>query len=294
MTRRVRGFAPWTPQAETRLLMERVAEIIEEYREHLPLTARQIFYRLVGRHGYEKTEKAYNRLQEHLNRARRGGLIEFGAMRDDGFYMHGRQGWEGAEEFTAAIRERVDGFRIDRQRGQERRVLVWCEAGGMVPQLERVARPYGVPVASSGGFDSTTSKHDTGRWLAGFGRALVLHIGDHDPSGEHIYSSLDEDVRAFAEGYGGDVEFHRLAVTSEQVDRYELPTSPPKPTDHRSFADTRTTQAEALDPETLAELVESAIVESIDVEAYEQALDDERRITAELSERFKHAFGGIE
>ena len=50
----------------------------------LPLTVRQIFYRLVGAHGYDKTEQAYARLGEHLNRARRAGLIEFDAIRDDG------------------------------------------------------------------------------------------------------------------------------------------------------------------------------------------------------------------
>src|SRR5262245_4214059 len=34
--------------------------------------------------------------------------------------------------------------------GQERRVAIWCEAQGMVPQLRRVADPYGVPVVSGG------------------------------------------------------------------------------------------------------------------------------------------------
>ena len=33
--------------------------------DHLSLTIRQIFYRLVGAHGYEKTEQAYDRLIEY-------------------------------------------------------------------------------------------------------------------------------------------------------------------------------------------------------------------------------------
>ena len=36
-----------------------------EYEDYLPLTIRQIFYRLVGAHEYEKTERAYERLIEH-------------------------------------------------------------------------------------------------------------------------------------------------------------------------------------------------------------------------------------
>jgi hypothetical protein len=44
-------------------------DAVDEYEAQLPLTVRQIFYRLVGDHGYEKTERAYSRLTEHLVRA---------------------------------------------------------------------------------------------------------------------------------------------------------------------------------------------------------------------------------
>jgi hypothetical protein len=53
---RVRGFAPWTPRASTEQLLAQVDLVLAEYVDHLPLTLRQIFYRLVGAHGYEKTE----------------------------------------------------------------------------------------------------------------------------------------------------------------------------------------------------------------------------------------------
>jgi hypothetical protein len=66
---RPRGFAPWSPQRKTLELIARVNAVLGEYRDHLPLTLRQIFYRLVGAHGYEKTERAYERLGEHLVRA---------------------------------------------------------------------------------------------------------------------------------------------------------------------------------------------------------------------------------
>jgi hypothetical protein len=81
---RVRGFAPWSPQADTRALLEQVRAVFEEYHDYLPLTIRQIFYRLVGRYEFEKTERAYGRLCEHLNRARRARLIPMDHIRDDG------------------------------------------------------------------------------------------------------------------------------------------------------------------------------------------------------------------
>src|SRR5262245_14739609 len=54
----------------------------------------------------------------------------------------------------------------------------------MVPQLARVAHPFGVTVMSGGGFDSTTDRHNFAVALAGHDCPTeVLHIGDHDPSG---------------------------------------------------------------------------------------------------------------
>jgi hypothetical protein len=81
---RVRGFAPWTPRASTEQLLAQVDLVLAEYVDHLPLTLRQIFYRLVGAYAYEKTEQAYERLCEHLNRARRARRISMDVIRDDG------------------------------------------------------------------------------------------------------------------------------------------------------------------------------------------------------------------
>lgn len=51
-TTQVRGFAPWCPRQKTLLLLGQVNEVLDEYHFHLPLTIRQVFYRLVGRFGY--------------------------------------------------------------------------------------------------------------------------------------------------------------------------------------------------------------------------------------------------
>jgi hypothetical protein len=37
---RVRGFAPWSPQAATHALLGRVRGVLGEYENHLPLTIR--------------------------------------------------------------------------------------------------------------------------------------------------------------------------------------------------------------------------------------------------------------
>src|SRR5207244_3951844 len=74
---RPRGFIQrWSPRAETRELLDQVNQILGEYVNLLPLTARQIFYRLVGAYGHEKTEQASERLGETLNKARRACLVD--------------------------------------------------------------------------------------------------------------------------------------------------------------------------------------------------------------------------
>lgn len=287
--KRPRGFIEYTPGRERAGLIATVKAVLGEYVDILPLTLRQIFYILVSHHGFPKTERAYkNGLIETVGMARRGGLIDMDAIRDDGFTQTDRKGWEDVDHLLGTIRAEVKRFTLDRQQGQEQRLMLWCEAAGMVPQLQRVGDDYSVQVCSSGGFDSLTSKHQIGRSLADEGPLEVLHIGDHDPSGVHMFGSLDEDVQAFARHYGGEVVFTRLAVTPKQVEQYRLPTAPPKATDNRSF-DGLTTQAEALDPRTLAAIVREGIESRMDLDIYEELLAEEKTQRAGLITRLAKA-----
>jgi hypothetical protein len=287
MSARPRGFImDWRPRPETLALLTQVEAVLVEYIEQLPLTLRQIFYRLVGVYAYEKSEQAYKRLTELMNKARRARLVEMSAIRDDGFTSDQAIFFESVGDFLDDVASQAEYLRLDRQTGQKRRLVLWCEASGMVPQLARVADPFGIEVCSSGGFDSLTDKHRIGQLWAG--RAItVLHIGDHDPSGVHVFSSLAEDIGAFAGDYGGDAEFIRLAVTPEQAALYSLPSAPPKPTDRRSFEGLETWQAEALDPRTLADIVRAAIEERIDRAVYEAVLEEEEKARHDVLARLR-------
>jgi hypothetical protein len=143
--RRPRGYADWRPQAKTRVLLDQVDDVLDEYRAHLPLTVRQIFYRLVASTGYPKTENAYNRLAEHLVRARRARIVQFESIRDDGVTTFSSRWHESPEDFWDETAQRIRAYRRDRQAGQRRRIELWCEAAGMAPQLAQVADEFSVP-----------------------------------------------------------------------------------------------------------------------------------------------------
>lgn len=266
-------------------LILQVSGVLAEYRDYLPLTIRQVFYRLVGRFGYDKTEQAYSRLCETLNRARRAGLIPFEDIRDDGVSSFRPQHWRGVADYKATVAEGVKSYRLDRQLGQPVRLWVLCEAGGMAPMLSRVADAYGVSVLSSGGFDSLTAKHDLAKEMAATGTACeVLHIGDHDPSGVHLFSSLAEDITAMAEGLGSSPPvFSRLAVTLDQIASLDLPTAPAKKTDRRAFTG-QTTQAEAIPPDELSAILRAAIEARQDETARQVILGAEIQHRDDLSE----------
>ena len=112
----------------------------------------------------------------------------------------------------------------------------------------------------------------------------VLHIGDHDPSGAHMFLAFLEDVQAFARDLGGQATFTRLAVTPQQIASYRLPTAPAKPTDTRAFRG-QTCQAEALAPDDLANILRAAIEQRIDRRAYERVLRRERQVRRKLLAR---------
>lgn len=288
MSARPRGFiTDWRPRPETLAVLSQVEAVLVEYAEQLPLTLRQIFYRLVGVYAYEKSEQAYKRLTELMNKARRAEVVEMSAIRDDGFTSEQPVFFESVDDFLDEVASQAEQLRLDRQRGQERRLVVWCEASGMVPQLARVADPFGIEVCSSGGFDSLTDKHRIGHLWAD-SAVTVLHIGDHDPSGVHVFSSLAEDIEEFAATYGGDVEFVRTAVTPEQAALYNLPSAPPKPTDNRRFEGNETWQAEALDPRTLAEILAAAIDQQFDRALYEAVLEEERKARQDVLARLRN------
>jgi hypothetical protein len=163
-----------------------------------------------------------------------------------------------------------------------------------------VCEPYSIPVYSCSGFDSVSAKYElsTSCWQSFVyrgRRTVILHLGDHDPSGESIFNhGLVQDVHAFL---AKDVphkdprevcDFERVALTQEQVLRFNLETTPPKDTDSRTanWTGSGACQLEAVPPDTLAELLESAIKRRLDMTIYAEDLkaeeEERRRITRAL------------
>jgi hypothetical protein len=298
--KRPKGYAPWRPHKKTAKLVFQVQEILEEYRDHLPMTARQIFYRLVAVHGYPKTEKAAKNLGDHLTRARRAKMIPFDYIRDDGIAVIDHAHFADENAFYKHIHDEGKSYKRDKLSRQKMDVRVYCEAAGMMPQLEKVCKPYSIPVYSCSGFDSVSAKYQLKEscWRAFIyqgRRTVILHLGDHDPSGESIFNDgLVEDIYAFlAEDIPHKephevATFERVALRTEHIERFSLPTAPPKATDSRTknWQGKAACQLEALPPDVLAGLLDATIKTYLNLAVYEQDLkaeeEERRRITKAL------------
>ncbi|OSP53845.1 hypothetical protein BV911_15740 [Pseudoruegeria sp. SK021] len=238
---------------------------------------------MVGAHGYDKTESAYGRLCHHLANARRGGLIQFDAIRDDGVTTWTMDHFDDRDDFLRHVRELGEGYTRNRLTAQGVHMEVWCEAAGMLPQLYKVAEWFSVPVYSSGGFDSLTAKKRLADRICRMEKeAVILHLGDYDPSGVSIFDSVAADVSAFVEAdrpHGlVSVEFERVALTREQVQHHNLPTSPAKTSDTRSKTWTGgTCQLEALPPDVIAGILNKAIERRIEWTQFVDDLEAEKR-----------------
>ena len=289
---RPKGYAAWSPRPRTLELVDQVREILREQAAYLPLTARQVFYRLVGAYDYPKDENAYERLCNALGRARRSGMIPFAHLRDDGAVTLGTEHYAGPEAFYGYVRRLGTDYERDKLARQPVGVRVYCEAAGMMPQLARTCAPYSVPVYSSSGFDSLTAKYDLAKHCAQeftyHGKpTVILHLGDYDPSGVSIYHSMRADVLAFLtkdapQAAPGSVAiFERVALNPRQISNYGLTTYPPKASDLRSGRwSGATCQLEALPPDTLAGLLDASIRRHLDpsiLEEDREAEEQERR-----------------
>src|SRR5438552_1711406 len=89
-TKRHVGYrTTWRKQRSSEILLCRVRQVLKEFEEQLPLTARQLYYRLIGFKEYGKGQAFEEKLSDLLINARRHGDIPFESIRDDGIMGEG-------------------------------------------------------------------------------------------------------------------------------------------------------------------------------------------------------------
>jgi len=90
-------------------MLGQAQQILKEYSNHLPLTCRQIYYRMIASYGHPKGKKFQGSLYDMLKGARRAGAIPFASIRDDG--IAGRSLSSSVRQMRRRFSERPPGCR---------------------------------------------------------------------------------------------------------------------------------------------------------------------------------------
>ena len=187
----------------TLALIERANEIINEYQAlGYTLTLRQLFYQFVSRPalGLENSVGDYKRLGRTVTDARRGGLIDWGAIEDRTRNVRSLPTWDDPSSIVSTC---ADQYREDVWANQTYRPEVWIEKDALTGVIAGVSEEFRVPWFSCRGNVSDSEMHAAGKRFAEvFDQdqvPIVLHLGDHDPNGLYMTRDVQDstgDVRA--------------------------------------------------------------------------------------------------
>jgi hypothetical protein len=236
------------------------------------ITIRHLFYRLVGIHQIEKTEKAYRRLCAHLAKWRRSGDITYSDFADGTrWYLGSDPTFNGVGD---ALANSIKCYRRNLWEQQSAYVEIWAEKDAISGILGKAASEFGVKVFPCRGFPSLTALHSSAesfKLAAANGKnVFIYYFGDHDPSGLDIDRSIGD---SFRNDFAVDVRVERLAVKPEQITLYNLPTRPVKKSDSRArgWQGGGCVEVDAMQPAVLKGIVRDCIKSHIDPYQWEQA-----------------------
>jgi hypothetical protein len=266
-----------------RIMLERINTILEEYRnDGYVLTLRQLYYQLVSKDIIPNNDREYAKLSNILKKGRMAGIVDWSAI-EDRVRVPKLPYW--VRDVQHAIQDTIEQYRINRMQGQQRNIEIWVEKDALSNVLFRVTSKYHIRLMVNRGYSSISAMYDAHRRLRS--GDVILYFGDHDPSGKDMVRDIRERMKEF----GREVDVRPVALTMEQIRRFNPPPNPAKITDPRAKWYIReygrtSWELDALPPRELIRLAEEAVEELIDLDQYNRCLDREQRDIEELRSFF--------
>jgi hypothetical protein len=265
-------------------LMERADAIATDYAlRGFGLSLRQLFYQLVTENAFPNSERSYQRLIRIVSDARLAGVMDWHHIEDRGRTAH-HTSWAGHQpsDQEEIIRQAKWNYALDLWEGQDVRPEVWVEKQALEEVAQKATSGFRVGYFACKGYVSQSELWAAGQrmrktFVEHGQRPLVLHLGDHDPSGIDMTRDIRERLELFS---GMRIEVRRLALNMEQIDELNPPPNPAKQTDSR-FLDyaaeygTRSWELDAIRPEALVSLIRDELHAIIDPEPFNHQVERE-------------------
>lgn len=264
------------PKSET--LIHEANAIIEEYRAiGLDLTLRQLYYQFVSRDSIPNTFRSYKNLQSLINEARLAGRIDWNAIEDR---TRNLQEWPTQYDPESALEGLANHYREDKWDDQPTHLEVWVEKDALLGVIEKACGKYSTPFFSCRGYTSQSEVWNSSQRLARLGKpAVILHLGDHDPSGIDMTRDIQDRMDLFE---ADNVVVERIALNMDQIKKFNPPPNPAKITDSRAKEyikkyGPKSWELDALDPKYIIDLIERETAAYIDDEKWEKAIAKEQK-----------------
>jgi hypothetical protein len=271
----------------SRAIIERANQIIAEYqRQGFTLTLRQLYYQFVARGVIPNQQTEYKRLGSIINDARLAGLVDWLAIEDRTRNLATWAAWSSPGEL---IEQCARSYNIDRWAAQPTRVEVWVEKEALVGVIDPICREFKLPSFACRGYSSQSEQWRAGKRFATYRsrgqQVVILHLGDHDPSGIDMTRDNAERLAMFARA---GVDVRRLALNMDQVERYNPPPNPAKLTDSRATGyielhGNESWELDALEPSVIADLIRDELTSLIDEDRWRQSDSEIKRQRAVLA-----------
>jgi hypothetical protein len=267
--------------------------MVELASRNKPVTNRQLFYLLVSAMVIEKLEREYKNVVLRLSLdLRERGQIPWEWIVDETRFYFAPTTYDSLADLLEASAE---VYRRSLWGTADVNVQVWCESMSIAGVIKPITSKWDVRLYPTRGYSSHDFMRNAGREIASGGKPTQIYIlGDYDPSGQDIIRFSSKMIRKYAGEVDPDVdiEFEHLAVTEEQIQKWNLPSHPSKPTDsrHKRSGIDQAVELEAIPPARLRQLLEEKILSHLDADEVErlQAVEEaERETLIEIAERWK-------
>jgi hypothetical protein len=287
------NYEDWNPRGDSQVVVTRANQVLENYRQQgITLTIRQLYYQFVSKNWLKNTERSYKKLIDMMSKARLAGLVDWDAIEDRTRNLQTISTWDSPSDI---IHGAVRSYQRDLWANQENRIEVWIEKEALASVFETVCDTLRLDFMPCKGYMSLSEMHTAGRRLRDRRthenqNAVILHFGDHDPSGMDMTRNIEERLRQFSQG---PVDLIRCALNMDQIEQYEPPPNPAKVTDSRyqAYADeygSESWELDALEPIVLRDLVTETVERYRDQEQWEadEAEETEEREQLQATSRY--------
>ena len=254
-------------------LLDQVLKIIESY--NFALTLRQIYYQLVAKQIIPNQQKYYHQLSRLCVMGRNEGILPEEAFSDRLREVDRLSSWPDLNDFLSTVKR---SYHKDKWENQDCYIEIWTEKDALRSVLTEVTYQYDVNLMVARGQLSRTEVYRTvERYKEKSDKECFLYYaGDFDPSGLSIFESIKERISNFGTDIlvdifptNHDINFERIALTPEQIKKYQLPSDPAKQTDpnYKNFVKKygdMVVEIDSLPPDELRNIVKSCIKRNID------------------------------